>query len=83
MDNDYFTVFSESCVAKIKQLRIFDRWGGLVYEGNDLVVNSPSTGWPGTQNGKPSASGIYIYEVIMESLLGEEIWRTGDILLLR
>ncbi len=39
-------------------LRIYDRWGSLVFETNDLYK-----GWDGTFRGQASAIGVYIYEL--------------------
>ncbi len=59
-DNNYFTVFfKESTIDQFVTLRVYDRWGELIYEGQDLDVNNPSSGWDGTFNGELVQSGVY------------------------
>jgi gliding motility-associated-like protein len=40
------------------RLRIYDRWGELLFESNDMNM-----GWNGDYLGKPAEPGTYIYEV--------------------
>jgi gliding motility-associated-like protein len=39
-------------------IRIYSRWGQLLYESNDLVK-----GWDGVYNEKPAQQDIYIYDI--------------------
>jgi gliding motility-associated-like protein len=45
-NNDYFAVFGGVNVKTVKLLRIFDRYGELVYEKHDFAPNTPT--WDGT-----------------------------------
>jgi gliding motility-associated-like protein len=40
---------------------IYDRWGQLVFETNDI-----NEGWDGTQNDKPCNAGVYVWTVFYE-----------------
>jgi gliding motility-associated-like protein len=44
--NDYFVIFGGVNVKTVKLLRIFDRYGELVYEKHDFAPNTPT--WDGT-----------------------------------
>lgn len=44
-------------------LRIFDRWGRLVFETTD-----PAKGWDGTRNGDPLATGVYVWRILYRPL---------------
>ncbi|MEL7425941.1 MAG: gliding motility-associated C-terminal domain-containing protein, partial [Bacteroidota bacterium] len=82
--NDFFTVYADAAqVLEVRQINIFDRWGGLVFSKNNLPINAPSEGWDGTQNGTILNSGVYVYwvEVILQT--GESKIMEGDVLLLR
>ncbi len=47
----------------IFDLKIYDRWGGLVFQTDDIL-----DGWDGTlPNGMPVSDGIYIYKIEMET----------------
>lgn len=79
--NDYFYLQSKN-TAIIKSIRIFDRWGGLVYQQSSTATNQLSQGWDGTKNGKKMASGVYIWEAAL--LYGNEVLRvSGDVMLMR
>ena len=56
-------------VFNIRSLRVFNRWGELVYERMNFVANDESAGWNGTYKGAPVASDVYVYmiEVICEN----------------
>ncbi|MCF8236240.1 MAG: gliding motility-associated C-terminal domain-containing protein [Bacteroidales bacterium] len=55
--NDEFKLISE-CEYTNFNLRIFDRWGKLIFEATDL-----DAGWDGTSNGKEAPIGAYIWRV--------------------
>ena len=52
------------------RMRIFSRWGELLFETDD-----PDAGWDGTvmRNGELSQPGVYMYVVDYESPLGQEV----------
>ena len=62
-DNDYFTVYGGADVEQIQLLRIFDRWGNLVYEGQDIPPGSEGEvlGWDGTFKGQEMNSAVFTY----------------------
>ncbi|MEO5581213.1 MAG: gliding motility-associated C-terminal domain-containing protein [Saprospiraceae bacterium] len=82
--NDYFTILGDEGNIKIIQLlQIFNRWGGLVFEGKDLLPNDLQSGWDGNVLGKPAEEGNYVYLAKVQ-LLNDKIKRlSGDILLNR
>ncbi len=60
--NDYFTIYGRaSAIQQIDQLAVYDRWGGLVYEGKGLTPGAPLTGWDGSAGGAPLPAGVYTY----------------------
>lgn len=82
--NDFFSVYSNSgAVTKIAKLRIYDRWGGLVVELNDLLPNIPTDGWDGTQNGETMMPGVFVWVVQLEFADGSSETRSGDVTLVR
>ncbi|MGZ8558430.1 MAG: PKD domain-containing protein [Chitinophagaceae bacterium] len=54
---------------RIKSMRVFNRWGELVFEKKDFAANDPSVGWNGTYKGKVASSDAYIYtmEILCEN----------------
>lgn len=59
--NDTFTVYGGADLQMILTLQVFDRWGGMVYNQQNLMPNEASTAWNGTLNGKKLPGGAYIY----------------------
>ena len=52
-----------SGLTRIHSLRIFNRWGELVFERKDFPANDPSMGWDGTHRGKKANPDVYVYTV--------------------
>ncbi len=80
--NDVFFPNSKG-VATIKLMRIFDRWGEMVYEGKEFLPNDPTNGWDGTFKGKPMDPAVFAYFVVVEYLDGREEMLEGDLTLIR
>jgi gliding motility-associated-like protein len=45
----------------VKTLRIFNRWGEVVFEKNDFMPNDESSGWDGTYKGIKLNPDVYVY----------------------
>ncbi|WP_172623124.1 PKD domain-containing protein [Flavisolibacter ginsenosidimutans] len=63
--NDVFYVRGKG-LNRVKSLRIFNRWGQVVFERMNFAVNDASAGWDGTFNGAKQKPDVYIYQL--------EIW---------
>ncbi|HKB44046.1 MAG TPA: gliding motility-associated C-terminal domain-containing protein, partial [Chitinophagaceae bacterium] len=48
---------------RIKSLRIFNRWGEVVFEKREFQANDPSSGWDGIYKGKKPVPDVYVYQV--------------------
>ncbi|MEI8059398.1 MAG: PKD domain-containing protein, partial [Ferruginibacter sp.] len=46
---------------RIKTLRIFNRWGQVVYEKNNIMPNDVASGWDGTFKGLKLNPDVYVY----------------------
>ncbi|MDX1942549.1 MAG: gliding motility-associated C-terminal domain-containing protein [Saprospiraceae bacterium] len=79
--NDYFTIFGGTELLLVKDLRIFDRWGNIIFYKKDLLPNDAS--WGGQSNGKPAPTGLYIYVAQLLMTDGKEKQFRGSTLLLR
>ncbi len=89
--NTVFQIFPGSGVESIDFMRIYDKWGNLIHEEEDIPVigNDMGSGsWDGTNTniggGKTLESGVYVY-VVQVRFLGdpEPQIRKGDITLVR
>jgi gliding motility-associated-like protein len=75
--NDLFEVFGRNIT--FVRLRIFDRWGNLVFE-----TQSPEQGWDGRFRGQNMPTGVYTCLLeYLRPVTQEPAVATGDVLLLR
>jgi gliding motility-associated-like protein len=83
--NDEFRVFACRGVAAVNYVRIFDRWGGFLYEATGIEPEciGGSRLWDGTVKGKAMNQGVYIYMVEVQFLDGFVLLYRGDVTLIR
>lgn len=62
--NDRFFPMGRA-VSGIKSMRVFNRWGEMVFEKNNFNANDPSAGWDGTYKGKLLTPDVYVYVVVV------------------
>lgn len=58
--NDYFIPLSKN-PYEIRAFKIFDRWGNILYEAEDILTNGTGEGWDGRVNGDPADTGVYVW----------------------
>ncbi|QEC42242.1 PKD domain-containing protein [Pseudobacter ginsenosidimutans] len=52
-----------SNITRINSMKIFNRWGELLFERRNFAANDPAAGWDGTAKGKPADPDVYIYVI--------------------
>ncbi|MEM9258323.1 MAG: gliding motility-associated C-terminal domain-containing protein [Bacteroidota bacterium] len=62
------------------QLSVYDRWGGLVFRGEELPV--AAIAWDGMGTKKAAAPGTYVYQLVLADRAGVITTRKGTILLI-
>ena len=82
-NNDFFTLYADESATLIRKLKIFDRWGNLLFEGTDLPPGEEALGWDGTFKGERMMSGVYVYFAEVVFLDGISVIEKGDITLAR
>ncbi len=63
--NDLLTIHGRKG-TKILRFRVFDRWGEMLYQSGDALVNDMSFGWDGNFKGRPMQPGVYIWALEIE-----------------
>jgi len=81
--NDFFTIFSDEGVKQIINLKIFNRWGGQIYEANNIKTNEEPRGWNGTFKGQELNVDVFVWVALIEFIDGEIIQMKGDVTLVR
>ena len=64
--------------ATLKSFSVYNRWGVKMFETSDI-----NQGWDGTYNGEPQPMGVYVYMVKAVTYKGKEIYKQGNITVLR
>ncbi|MEX6689092.1 PKD domain-containing protein [Danxiaibacter flavus] len=81
--NDIFYIRGHA-LKKIKNFRIFDRWGKLVFYRENFTPNDIKAGWNGVVGGRPTAqSSTFIYIVDAVCQEDKNIQLKGTVLLIR
>lgn len=82
--NDEFIVFaSQPNVELISRFQVYDRWGNVLFEANDIDPNDPAISWDGTYQNRPINPGVYTYLISVLFLDQEVISYSGTITLTR
>lgn len=81
--NDRFTLYGNRAVISIRLLQVFDRWGNLVFSGQDLKPNDEGAGWDGSFRGQAVSPGVYVWQAVVAFLDGVEEVFAGDITVVR
>lgn len=76
VDNETFVVFGQYIASF--EMRIFNRWGELLF-----VTTDRDTGWDGTYRGKEQPEGTYVFTATLVDLVGRTFNRSGSVVLLR
>jgi gliding motility-associated-like protein len=69
-------------LERVRLLRIFNRWGEVVFEKKDFPVNDPLSGWDGTYKGKKPHADVYVYQAEVFCENGDIIRLNGNIALI-
>ena len=70
-------LYVRSSILKNFTIKIYNRWGELIFESNSLDI-----GWDGTYKGKLCEQGVYDYYITGSCINDEKITKKGNITLL-
>ena len=79
--NDFFYPRGTG-LERVKFLRIFNRWGEVVFEKKDFPVNTASSGWDGRFKGQKPKADVYIFQAEVFCENGELLRLNGNIALI-
>ncbi len=75
--NDFWLVTNNNCF-KTAKVEVFNRYGGKVFEDPNYANN-----WNGTFKGKPLPDGTYYYVVTYQLINGKNVYKKGNVTILR
>lgn len=59
--NDFFTLYGGNAAKEIEELRVFNRWGALVFEARNIALGDERLGWDGYFKGKAVGPDVYAF----------------------
>lgn len=81
--NEAFTLYGGPAAREIKTLRIFSRWGSLVFEARNIPLGQERYGWDGTFLGRPVNTGVFAYMAEVTFIDGETVLYEGDVTVIK
>ncbi|MCB0585773.1 MAG: gliding motility-associated C-terminal domain-containing protein [Phaeodactylibacter sp.] len=81
--NDYFKAYLGPAARQAVSMRIFNRWGALVFEQENLSPGIPVLQWDGKMQNQAAPSGVYTYIIIVEFIDGKRRRYSGSVCLSR
>ena len=79
--NNSFRMYTNSGFIESVDMLVYDRWGNLVFELRNCPITE-ECGWDGSFRGEPMAQGVYVYQIVVRTIRGDEIISRGEVLLL-
>ena len=80
--NERFTLFSKENLP-VNWLRIYDRWGNLVFENRGFFTNERAAGWDGYWNGELVPPAVFVFIAEVEYEPGRKVFLKGDVTVVR
>lgn len=81
--NDFFTIYGNQSAVIIKELKIFNRWGDLMFQADNIPLNKDDAGWDGTWNGQKLEPSVFAFFAKVKFIDGEEVIYKGDVTIVR
>ncbi len=82
--DDRFTIFTgENDIQQVQELRIYDRWGNLLFVNEKFQPNDPGLGWDGRYNEVQVDPGVFVYMAVVEYSDGTTELFAGDVTVLK
>ncbi|MCC6462211.1 MAG: choice-of-anchor L domain-containing protein [Saprospiraceae bacterium] len=69
--------------ARMLSFQVFDRWGELLFQSNNFMLNDPASGWDGRFRGEDMNPGVYVWVLEVEYLDGVREVLKGNTTLIR
>ncbi|MCB0700937.1 MAG: gliding motility-associated C-terminal domain-containing protein [Chitinophagaceae bacterium] len=68
---------------QVKRFSVFNRWGQLIYDVQNISLNDEMHGWDGTYKSEPLQPDVFVYIIKAVCETGEPLDMKGDISLVR
>ncbi len=79
--NDFFYIQTAS-PAQIKNMKVFDRWGNVVFDKSDFPANDEMEGWQGMTKESSINNSVFVYVADIIYTDGVEEQLSGEVLMI-
>ncbi len=80
--NDFLTVYGRPS-TQVTLFQVYDNWGSLVFERENLSINTEEEGWDGSYRNEPAQTGTYVWRAVVVFPDGFTVNRHGSVTLVR
>ena len=70
-------------LSTVQRFSVYNRWGELIFDRQNIPLNDPAAGWNGTYKGDPLKPDVFVYVVRTVCEDGQPVEIKGDISLIR
>ncbi len=81
--NDVFFLEGSTCVERIDEMIIYDRWGEVICRRENFQPSEPDYGWDGMYRGAKAEPGLYPYRITVAFRTGTVFQQRGVVTLIR
>ncbi|MBX7162812.1 MAG: gliding motility-associated C-terminal domain-containing protein, partial [Saprospiraceae bacterium] len=81
--NEYFYLITSGEIDQIQELKIYDRWGELVWEKTQFQANIPELGWDGSFRAEQMNPAVFVWIAEIRLKNGKQLTLHGDLTVLQ
>lgn len=70
-------------MASVQSMKIYNRWGQLVFDRRNFPANDPTKGWNGKMGGQPVPPDVYVYMIEFVCENSQVVPMKGNVTLIR
>lgn len=70
-------------IKAIKTFRIYNRWGEMLFERENIMLNDAVNAWDGSYKGGTPKPDVYVYIIEAVCYTGDDVFIKGDVTIIR
>lgn len=70
-------------IKAVKHMRVYNRWGQLIFERQNFNTDDRNAGWDGTFKGQKLSPDVYVYSLAMVCDNNQTVETKGNIMIVR
>lgn len=70
-------------IKAVKTFRVYNRWGELLFERENIMLNDAQNAWDGSYKGGIPKPDVYVYIIEAVCYTGDDVFIKGDVTIIR